>query len=302
MKTMGFLISTKENEKRRALLPKQISMIKNKRCLFFEKGYGDVLGYTDDEYIKEGANVESKEEVMTKDIICDPKVGDADYLSQLNHQTIFGYIHAVQNKDIADKIIEKSLTAIAWENMHDNGRNIFWRNNEIAGEAAIMHAFTLYGKLPYECKVALIGMGNIARGAFRILSCLGAETVVYDRHMEDLLRKEIAEYDVIVNGILWDNEREDHIVYREDVMNMKKNSMIIDISCDQAACIETSIPTTIDNPVYISEGVLHYAVDHTPTMLFHSASKAFGKELVKFIDDILEDNIESNSILQKAII
>lgn len=303
MKSMGFLISTKENEKRRALLPEQISSIKNKSHLFFERGYGEILGYTDNDYVKQGAQVLSKDKILKKNIICDPKVGDADYLLQLRkNQTIFGYIHAVQNKDITDKIVSKSLTAIAWEEMYDSGRHIFWRNNELAGEAAIMHAFLLYGRLPYECKVAIIGRGNIARGAYRILSSLGAEIVVYDRNMEDLLRKEIADYDVIINCVLWDTRRNDHIIYREDVRRMKKNSMIIDVSCDKAGCIETSIPTTVDKPVYFAKGVLHYVVDHTPTLIFHTASKVFGDVLVRYIDDIIEGNIEGNHTIKNAMI
>ncbi|KUO51479.1 MAG: N(5)-(carboxyethyl)ornithine synthase [Desulfitibacter sp. BRH_c19] len=303
MKSMGFLMSTKENEKRRALLPEQISGIKNKNYLFFERGYGKALGYTDAEYIKQGANVSSKEEVITKDIICDPKIGDADYLLELReNQAIFGYVHAVHNRNITDIIVEKSLTAIAWEEMADSGRNVFWRNNELAGEAAIMHAFTIYGKMPYECKVAIIGRGNIARGAYRILSSLGADIVVYDRKMESLLRKEIADYDVIVNGVLWNTNGQEHVIYREDLKRMKKSSIIIDISCDKAGFVETSVPTTIEDPVYISGGILHYVVDHTPAIIFHTASRVFGNVLVKYIDDIIEDNIESNDTIKNAVI
>ena len=303
MKTLGFLMSTKENEKRRALLPEQISKIKHKNYLHFEQGYGELLGYTDNDYIKQGVSIASKKQIMTKDIVCDPKIGDADYLSELkDNQTIFGYVHAVQNRTITDMIIEKSLTAIAWEEMYDSGRHVFWRNNELAGEAAIMHAFTICGRMPYECKVALIGRGNVARGAYRILSSLGAEIVVYDRKMESLLRKEIADYDVIVNGVTWDTSRKDHVIYREDLKQMKNRSIIIDISCDKAGCIETSVPTTIENPVYFSEGILHYVCDHTPTILYHTASKAFGDELVRYMDYIVEENFESNDTIKNAVI
>lgn len=59
--------------------------------------------------------------------------------------------------------------------MFQDGRHVFWRNNESAGEAAIMHAFTLYGKLPYERNVAILGRGNSARGAYKFLSELGAK-------------------------------------------------------------------------------------------------------------------------------
>lgn len=303
MKTVGFIISTKENEKRRALLPYQIKEIKHKSNLFFEEGYGEELGFSDLDYIGEGANVVTRSEVLKKDIICDPKIGDATYLSKLkNKQMIFGYIHAVQNKSITDLIIKNSLTAIAWEDMYQDGRHVFWRNNELAGEAAILHAFTLYGKLPNQCKVALIGKGNTSRGAYRVLTSLGAEVVVYDRKTENLLRNEIKDYDVIVNGVLWDPNRNDHIIYNDDLIDMKKNSMIIDISCDKEGGIQSSIPTTIENPTYTKNSVLHYVVDHTPSLLFLSVSESFGQIVLKYIDFLVENKIKNSRTLTDALI
>lgn len=126
MKTVGFPISRKENEKRRAIVPQDISKIRHPELLFFETGYGAVLGISDEDYIKAGANITSCEEVLKKDIICDPKVGDADYLSILSNQTVFGWIHAVQNRDITDKLINGKLTAYAWEDMFEKSRHVFW--------------------------------------------------------------------------------------------------------------------------------------------------------------------------------
>ena len=303
MKSVGFLVSTKENEKRRALLPEHVSKLKNRQLLYFEKGYGEALGHTDEEYILAGANISTRAEVIKKDFICDPKIGDANYLLELKDgQGIFGWVHAVQNKSITDCIVDRKLTAIAWEDMYDRGRHVFWRNNELAGEAAVLHAFTLYGKVPYECNVALIGRGNIARGAYKTLSSLGANVTVYDKRTEGLLRAEIDKYDVIVNGILWDVYREDHIIYKKDLERMKKRSMIIDISCDRAGGIETSHPTTIEDPVYIVNNVLHYVVDHTPALISYSVTKSLGDEIIKYIDFIIEDNFQNNDVLNKALI
>lgn len=303
MKTIGFLISTKENEKRRALLPDHIALIEHKNNLYFETGYGEVLGHSDSEYEDTGAHIVSRDTVMRQDVICDLKIGGTEYLSELKDgQIIFGWIHAMQNRTITDSIIDKGLTAIAWANMYDKGRHVFWKNNELAGEAGIMHAFTLYGKSPYECDVGLIGRGNTARGAFRTLSRLGADITVYDRKMEKLLREELVNLDVIVNCIYWDVDRQDHILYREDLSKIKKPALIIDISCDEAGGIETSIPTTIEDPVYTVDGVLHYAVDHTPSLISYTVTKTLGDELINYIDDIVEDKVESNPVLKKAII
>lgn len=303
MKTIGFAISTKQNEKRRAILPFQLKEIKHRKQMYFEEGYGEVLGITDRDYLDAGANIASKEEILKKDIICDPKIGDSDHLEKLSEgQMIFGYVHATQNKDIRDKILDNKITALAWEDMSEEGRHVFWRNNELAGEAAIMHAFTLYGKLPYECTVALIGRGNAARGASRILNCLGATIVVYDRNMEKLMQKELANYDVIVNSVCWDISRDDHVIYREDLKKMKRNSMIVDISCDRSGAIESSVPTNINNPTYVEDGVIHYVVDHTPSILFHSASKEFGNAISGFLDDLLEDDCDRETLNNAIII
>ena len=109
MKRIGFPISNTENERRRALIPSDINNIIHKEYIYVECGYGEVLGYTDNDYINAGIKVVSKEDVLKCEIICDPKIGDAEYLDTLNHQTIFGWIHAVQNRDITDKLIEKAF-------------------------------------------------------------------------------------------------------------------------------------------------------------------------------------------------
>lgn len=300
-KTVGFPISKKENEKRRAIVPKDLIFVKNAKCLYFERNYGEALGIDDSEYASFGCKIVSKTEVLKHDIICDPKVGDAEYLNELHEgQTIFGWIHAVQNRNITDILIGKKLTAYGWEDMFEGGRHCFWRNNEIAGEAAIMHAFQCYGIMPYNTKVALLGRGNIARGALKILTLLGADVTVYDRKTEKLFQEELQEYDVIVNAILWDTKRNDHIVYKKDMMRMKKNAMIIDISCDRHAGIETSEPTTIEQPTYKVHSITHYAVDHTPSLFYKTATVGISNVVAKYLDELIERSI--GDVLKKALI
>lgn len=300
MKKVGFPISHKENENRRAIVPAHLKNIACPELLYFEKGYGAVLGIADSEYEDCGSNIVSHDEVLTKEIVCDPKVGDADYLSDLHGQTIFGWIHATQSRDITDKLVENKLTAYAWEKMFQKGRHVFWRNNELAGEAAVMHAFQCYGRMPYETNVAVIGRGNTARGAIKVLNMLGADVQQYDRRMEELLRSELGNYDVIVNCVLWDVMRKDHIIYRDDLKRMKRNAMIIDVSCDRNGGIETSVPTTIEKPTYMVDGILHYVVDHTPA-LFHKTFTWNNSEVIwGYINEL--QNEDCGSILSDALI
>ena len=292
MKTVGFPISTKENENRRAIIPEDIKKMSNPEMIYVETGFGEVLGIDDSEYISAGCNIVSHEETVNKDIVCDPKIGDADYLKSMHRgQIIFGWVHATQNRKIADTIINKGITAYAWEKMFEKGRHVFWFNNELAGEAAVLDAFECYGQLPYGLTVAVIGNGNTARGAVRVLNMLGARVIQYNRHQESLLRDEIGKYDIIVNCILWDVYRNDHIIYKDDLKRMKNGAMIIDVSCDRNGGIETCIPTTIENPVYDVDGILHYAVDHTPSIFYKTFSFENSKIIYKYIEEIMKDEI-----------
>lgn len=300
MKTVGLTISHKENEKRRALVPNHICRLKHPEWVVIESGYGDVLGCCDEDYRSQGCKVASRELVLKCDVICDPKVGDADYLDSLNEQTIFGWVHAVQNRDITDKIIAGKLSAYAWEDMFEEGRHAFWRNNEIAGEAAVLHAYMCHGVFPYHTKAAVLGRGNIARGAIKTLNYMGADVIQYDRRTEALFRKELSEYDVVVNAILWDTARKDHIIYREDLKRMKHGALIIDISCDRCGGVETSVPTSIESPIYRVDGVTHYVVDHTPSLFWKTTSDGLSEEFCKYIDYLIEDRPLDSGVLSAA--
>lgn len=301
MKTIGFIIPVKENEKRRVLLPEDIKRISMKEYLFFEIGYGKVLGISDDEYEKMGVNVVPLEEVLKQDIICDPKIGDAPYLKQLKeHQTIFGWIHAVKNKELTDFLLDKKITSIAFEDMFYKNRHVFYQNNILAGEAACYHAINYLGRVPDNLQAAIVGNGNTAHGAYKVLSKLGVKVDFYTRELEELLRENIEKYDLIVNCVLWDVKRIDHIIYKEDLKRMKKNSMIIDISCDKHGAIESSHPTTIEEPVYIMDGIIHYVVDHTPSVFYQTFSLECSEIITGYINDLILEN--KNEVLEQATI
>ncbi len=292
MKTIGFPISHKENEFRRCLVPSDITKDLFPEQMYFEKGYGEVLGIPDSEYEALGCHMVSRKEALSCDVVADPKIGDGDYLGELKEgQTIFGWVHATQSREITDTLLNNRLTAYAWENMFDMSRDVFWRNNELAGEAAVLHAFQIYGMMPYEANVAIIGNGNAARGAMKCLSKFGASVHQYSRRTEDLLRKELGLYDVIVNCVRWDVNRDDHIISKEDLKRMKRNALIIDVSCDRNGGVETSIPTTIEDPMYAVDTIQHYVVDHTPSLYYKTFTFNNSKVIAPYIRELITGEI-----------
>lgn len=295
MNTVGFLISQKNNEKRRALMPDDLGSIKYLDSLIFEHGYGRSLGITDDEYMAKGVHFASREEVLRSPVLVDVKLGDADYLNKIMPETILcGWAHSVQNIDFTSEALRKKHTVVAWENIYEHGRYIFWRNREVAGEAAIMQAFRYCGKMPYDTRVAIIGNGQTAKGAMRILTALGAEVEVFDLHLEKTFRMMMTNFDVIVNCVLWDTDRTDRLIYRSDLKKLKPGTLIIDISCDPHLEIETSHPTTIDDPIYEVDGIIHYAVDNTPAMFPVTVTKTLSRGFAPYVDALVTGNYPDN--------
>ncbi|MFK8793930.1 N(5)-(carboxyethyl)ornithine synthase [Planococcus plakortidis] len=298
---MGFVISRKNNEKRRAILPQDLAQVQHAAQLVFEEGYGDVLGLSDDDYRAAGAEIASREEVLKCDAIVDVKLGNADYLDQLEDgKLLIGWAHAIQDIKFTDGAIAGKHTVIAWEELFEGGRYIFYRNREVAGEAAVLQAYQHCGKMPYETRVAILGNGHTAKGAMRILHGLGAEVDVYGKRLENLFKEKMVDYDVLVNCVMWDTTRTDRIIYREDLKRLKKGAMIIDVSCDPELEIETSTPTTIDDPVYTVDGVIHYAVDNTPAMFPHTITKVLSEGFAPMLDGLLEGHL--SEMVQQAIV
>lgn len=290
--SMGFPINDKENERRRAILPEEISRLAELGEIVVQCGYGDVLEVGDSDYEAAGARIGGIEEALACDLVVDPKVGDAGYLGDLPEgSTVFGWVHATQNREITDALVSRGATAFAWEKMYQGGRHVFWRNNELAGEAAVLHAFQCHGMMPYEADVAVIGRGNTARGAMRVLNMLGARVRCYDRRTEGLLREELGMFDVVVNCVLWDLTRADHIISRADLGRMRKGAMIVDVSCDREGGVETCRPTTIEDPVYSVDGVLHYAVDHTPSLYYKTFSRENSRLVAGYLAQFLTGDL-----------
>lgn len=296
MKTMGFINSHKEQEKRIALLPEDMEGLEDiAPYLVFEKGYGRMLGICDEAYQRRGARIASREEILeTSDILCDPKAGDGEYLEMLPEGcTIFGWVHPHVSERVKEILLRRNYQVYAWEEMIEDGAQVFYQNNELAGEAAVLHACQCCGILPEGKKAAVIGRGNTAQGACRALIRGGATVVVYGRKQEEKFRKDIGKYDFIINAVLWDPKRKDHIISKEDLRHAKEHAVLIDVSCDEHGAVETCRPTTYENPIYVEESVIHYCVDHTPSLYFQTASGYISEQVKRFVRPLVTGNADA---------
>lgn len=299
--TMGFVRSDKLYEKRISILPEDLLQVRNCGQLYFEEGYGLDFHIKDQEYKEAGAHIVSRKEALMQDIICDTKIGEASYLNQLKeHTQLFGWIHAGADPALTELLVDKKFTCFAWEDMYENERHIFWRNNQIAGGGGVLNAMQYCGFLPYGLRAGIIGRGDTAIGAYHMLSSLGADVSIYSRKQEVLFKKELSDMDIVVMAVRWDTQRKDYLISSEDRRKMKADAIIIDISDDVDGAIEQSISTTIAAPVYHRENILTYSVCNVPSIFYKTSTRGISHAVLPYIDELVSG--VTGSTLQKALI
>jgi len=323
--------SRKENEHRVPIHPEHLAQIapETRERLIFERGYGEPFGTTDAQLSRLGVGLATREEILAEAgvvLLAKPLAAD---LAQLREDGIlWGWSHCVQQRDITQIAIDRRLTLIAWEAMFlwkqggVRDMHIFYRNNEMAGYAGVIHALGLagldghYGR---KLRATVLSFGSVSRGAIRALRARGiSEINVYTQRpswavhnqvvgcryarmliegdrviaeAEDgtrrILAEVLAESDVIVNGILQDTEHPMMFLNDEDVPRLKPGSLIIDVSCDLDMGFPTARPTTFEEPTFALGDATYYAVDHTPSHLWRSASWELSRAVLPFIDTVL---------------
>jgi alanine dehydrogenase len=181
--------SSKENEFRLPIHPQHLDRIDEdlRARIVLEQGYGARYGVSDEHLAEHVADLLPRSEVIgSTDVVLLPKPTLDDLHDLHEGQVLWGWPHAVQDKDLTQIAIDKHLTLIAWEAMNhwtasgDFMVHVFHQNNELAGYCSVLHALTLTGSTGHygrHLSAVVIGFGNTARGAITALQGLGIHDV-----------------------------------------------------------------------------------------------------------------------------
>ena len=327
-----FKLSFKENEKRLPIHPNDIELIDPSVLsqLYFEEGYGLDYGYKDEQLMSWGCNLTTREELYKKEIIILPKPVAADLEQMQEGGILCGWTHAVQQRDITDLAIEKKLTLVAWEEMFDKTKpreesHIFYRNNELAGYAGVLHYLELKGDDGWygtDKKVVVFGHGSVSKGAITAFMGRGiyditvytkrpvnevsnrSRGVEYKNINDGTVSEDLLGADIIFNGVLQDvNNPLMFIKTPGELNSLKNNTGIIDISCDKGMGFYFAEPTSFENPtIDLGRGITYYSVDHTPTYLWNAATSEISKALLPYLNIIVDPKWwESSEVIRNSI-
>lgn len=355
--------SKKENEKRIPIHPEHLSRLPGEvlKQLVFEEGYGDRFGLSDSEISARTGGVASRHELLAglgHVILTKPVLSDFQELREGG--ILWGYPHCVQQMDHTQEAIDRKQTLIAFEDMFvwgpdgQIGRHTFYKNNELAGYCAVLHALQLRGidgHYGNQRKTIIFSFGAVSRGAIYALKArgfrditiciqrpdhevreeiLGCHYVRICEGREGQARMMVVEHDggesplidlisqseIIVNGIFQDPDHPLIFVNEEEKASMKPGSLVIDVSCDEGMGFYFAKPTSFEKPSFKVGSIDYYAVDHTPSYLWESASRSISAALIVHLPTVLDGpqawqrnetikravNIEGGHIIKNSII
>lgn len=290
---IGLVKANFPGERRVPLLPKDIKDFNNE--ILVEEGFGKFLDIDDQEYIDKGCHILSRAEVFAESeaIFSLKLIQPTDYSHLRERQMIIGWTHPfgsgqsfMKEQALPKKLIVVDLDSnspcIYYENeIFESGipKGLLYKNSFYAGYAGVLDALLQYGFIPTEeTKIAILGSGNVAQGAFSSISKYSSNIRMYYRKTMSIFKEDYTKYDIIINGIEIGKD-DDPILSLSEQKSLKKGTLIIDVAADAGNTIEGTHFTSMDDPIYENDGKYYYVVPNTPSLIYRNVSQELSKIL-----------------------
>ncbi len=351
MLTLGVIGTSKKPDERRLpihpdhfhRLPEEI-----RKQLIFEKGYGAPFRISDDAIAEQTGGLATREELL-RDlgtvVVAKPLHSDLEELKEGG--VLWGYPHCAQQFDITQTAIDRKQTLIAFEDMYvwypdgHPGRHTFYKNNELAGYSAVIHALTLKGidgHYGNQRKVIILSFGAVSRGAIYALAAHGFRDItICTQRPDHMVREEVPNVDyvqlrrgegdepryivtdhdghdrpfldmvreseIIVNGVFQNTDDPDIFISEEERDSLVPGTLIIDVSCDEGMGFYFARPTSFREPIIRFGDIDYYAVDHTPSYFWESATRCISAAMLVHLPSVVEgrEGWKRNETIQRAI-
>jgi len=273
-----------------------------------ETGAGSGLQITDEKYRRAGATiVQTPAEAIGRDMIVKLKALSEDEAALMKPGGIaLAMIHQEQSPQNALSIARAGGVAVAMEAICNEYGERAVDCTDMTGEQAMIFAFHLFEKVPWDCKVLIMGYGRVATGAITIASKLGANVKILRKSQYAAIEHFLEGTDILVNGITWPQEkrqRHEYVVTRSMLNLMNRPAMIVDLSVDYPNPVETSRPTDMREPTYDVDGVVHMGIYGYPALVPYSSSERYSRQLLPIILEIAEKGLDqSGPSIRRAVV
>lgn len=311
----------KNNEFRVAMTPAGArEFVGRGHTVLVEKHAGVGSSFEDEEYVASGATlVDTPAEIFERaEMIVKVKEPQPAEIERLRAgQILFTYLHLAPDPEQTRGLVGAGVVGIAYETVElpNHALPLLAPMSEVAGRMATQVGAEyllkpmggrgmLMGGVPGvpPANVVILGAGVVGTNAAYVAVGMGANTTVLDvnldrlRYLDELwgnrmrtvyslrqnIEKAVHEADLVIGAVLLAGARAPWLVTRDMLPNMKKGSVVVDVSVDQGGCIETTHPTTHSDPTYVVDGVLHYGVANMPGAVPNTSTLALTNATLRY--------------------
>lgn len=312
----------KNNESRVGMTPAGVfELTKFGHTVYIQTGAGEGSGFSDNDYKIVGAvildtigQVYAMSEMIVK--VKEPIREEYNYVQK--DQLIFTYFHFASSEELTQAMLASKAVCIAYETVEDAEGTLplLTPMSEVAGRMAIQQGAkflekpvkgrgVLLGGVPGVApgRVLVLGAGVVGTQAAKMAAGLGAHVTILDinmkrlRHINDVLpshvvteysneyniRRHIKSHDLIIGGVLLKGSKAPKLISRDMLKDMRSGTVIVDVAVDQGGCIETTRPTTHEDPIFIINDVVHYCVTNMPGAVPHTSTMALTNVTLPYI-------------------
>jgi alanine dehydrogenase len=303
--------------------------------VLIEKGAGLGSNISDRAYLEAGAQVVEypatiweKADIIAK--VKEPLKEEFHYFRE--NQVIYTFLHLAAEPGLADALLSKKVTSIAYETIEENNQlPLLKPSSEVAGRMSVQvgawclenqrggKGILLSGVPGVEkARVVILGAGVVGKNAAKIALGMGANVTVLDvnaarlEEIDDLflgqvqtifssshsIENQVIKADLLIGAVLLTGARAPRLVSKEMVGAMEKGSVIVDVAVDQGGCVETIHRTMHDNPTYIVDGVVHYGVANMPGAVASTSTYALSHATSPYLVSMVKEGV--NNALKKS--
>ena len=312
----------KNNENRVGLTPSGVmELVRRGHEVYVQSTAGINSGFTDEEYIKQGAKMlPTIEEVYAiAEMIVKVKEPIApEYKLIRKGQVVFTYFHFASSEPLTQAMIESGAVCCAYETVERKDRSLplLIPMSEVAGRMSTQEGRyflekprggkgVLLGGVPgvKPAKVFVIGAGVVGTAAARTAAGTGADVTICDISLQRLtyladvmpknvktlmsseynIRQELKTADLVIGSVLIPGAKAPKLVTRDMLKDMQPGTVMVDVAIDQGGCFETSHPTTHEDPVYYVDGILHYCVANIPGAVPYTSTLALTNATIPYV-------------------
>ena len=327
---IGLPKEIKDNEYRVGLTPAGVQALSQAgHDVYVQKTAGEGSGFTDEQYVKAGAEMlDTADEIWkTGDMIVKVKEPVApEYPRMRENQLLFTYLHLAPELELTRVMLERKVTGVAYETITKDGKlPLLTPMSEVAGRMSVQVGATylekmnggrgiLLGGVPGvpAANVVIIGGGIVGTEAAKMAVGLGAKVTIIDRNLDRLrqlddiflskvqtlassryaIEEAISHADLVIGAVLVVGAAAPKLVTRDMLHLVPQGAVLVDVAVDQGGCFETTHATTHSNPTYYEEGVLHYCVANMPGAVPRTSTFALTNATLPYALDLANKGFE----------